>query len=250
MKNLNGFIFLFLAYASEAFGGTIRHDVPDEKYLDYGNKYECVLRINGILEEEDKIIKYHGSCIAISNRWIITAAHVVEGSKRNIVIFEEKEIPIIKSVIHKDFKRGNFGSIDLALCKLDKELNLKFYPELYHENNEIGKICGIAGYGKTGDGVIGANKVDDKKRGGSNKIFAISDYSLYCIMSKSTPTELEFLISHGDSGGGLFIDGKLAGVNSCVFSSDGKADSSYGDESCHIRVSKQIEWIKKILDEN
>ena len=58
-------------------------------------------------------------------------------------------------------------------------------------------------------------------------------------------TELEFLISPGDSGGGLFIDQKLAGIHSYVYATDGKSDSDYGDVGCSTRVSDYIEWIDK-----
>ena len=59
--------------------------------------------------------------------------------------------------------------------------------------------------------------------------------------------KLEFLISHGDSGGGLFINGKLAGIHSFVSASDKKADSSYGDQSGHTRISTYKRWIDFIV---
>jgi hypothetical protein len=61
-------------------------------------------------------------------------------------------------------------------------------------------------------------------------------------------TELEFLIASGDSGGGLFIDNKLAGINSCVMAVDKKPDSTYNDESGHTRISKFIGWIKENIE--
>ena len=62
-------------------------------------------------------------------------------------------------------------------------------------------------------------------------------------------TELEFLIGSGDSGGGLFLDGKLAGINSCVLAIDKKPNSTYSDESGHTRVSKYIDWINLTISE-
>jgi len=234
----------------ESFSGTIRHDVEDKKYLDYGKKHTCVFKLGGIVEENGEEVKYHGSCTAVSKRWVVTAAHVVkvEGLKRIFLFVGEKEVPIEKVILSPEFK-GSFGSTDLALCRISEDLDLTRYPELYEGSDELGKICGISGCGRTGNGITGANLDSDKKRAGSNKVEAVSDGALYCNMSRHGPTELEFLISHGDSGGGLFIDGKLAGVNSSVLSKDGKTDSNYGDESCHTRISKHREWIKKIISD-
>jgi hypothetical protein len=110
--------------------------------------------------------------------------------------------------------------------------------------DELDKICSISGYGSTGTGITGAVKYDDKKRAGSNKIMEVTDHLLKCDMSRQNPTSLEFLIAHGDSGGGLFIDKKLAGINSFV-ASDDKPDSSFGDESCHTRVCKYKIWLEE-----
>jgi len=231
------------------FGGTIRHDTQDEKYLNYGKNHQCVLKLGGVLEENGKEVKYFGSCTVISENWVITAAHVVKDAKHTYVSFENKEIPIQEIFICNDFK-GNFGPGDLALCRVKEGIKLSHYPQLYGKKDELGKICGIAGFGRTGTGTTGAQKEGDVKRAGSNKIEATSDGAVYCTMSRVNPTELEFLISHGDSGGGLFIDGMLAGVNSSVLSKDGSTDSNYGDESCHTRISRYKGWIEETISKN
>jgi hypothetical protein len=56
-------------------------------------------------------------------------------------------------------------------------------------------------------------------------------------------TSLEFLIASGDSGGGLFIDGKLAGINSCIMAVNGSPKSDYRTESGHTRISINLDWI-------
>jgi hypothetical protein len=90
---------------------------------------------------------------------------------------------------------------------------------------------------------------DGKKRGGSNIIDKIDRELLVCTPSRAyNKTELEFLIGSGDSGGGLFIDGKLAGINSCVMATDGKPNSTYSDESGHTRISKYINWIETTIN--
>jgi len=61
---------------------------------------------------------------------------------------------------------------------------------------------------------------------------------------------MEFLIASGDSGGGLFIDKKLAGITSCVMTTDGNTDSNYNDERGHTRISQHINWIESTINEN
>jgi hypothetical protein len=249
MKKLKTITTIFLIiFCLDAFGGTIRHDVPDDKYVKYGEKHECVFKLGGIIEENGQEVKYFGSCVLVSSRWVVTAAHVVKGAKRTYVFSKDGEIPIEEVIICPDYN-GKFGSTDLAVCKIKKGIELNLYPELYEKKDEIGKICGIAGYGRTGTGLTGANKEGDGKRAGSNKIEAVSEGALFCVMDRKNPTELEFLISHGDSGGGLFIDGKLAGINSSVLSNDGKSDSNYGEESCHTRISNYRDWVQKTISQ-
>ena len=59
---------------------------------------------------------------------------------------------------------------------------------------------------------------------------------------------MEFIICPGDSGGGLFIDKKIAGINSCVIATDGKPNSTYTDEGGHTRISQHLDWIHSVLE--
>ena len=115
----------------------------------------------------------------------------------------------------------------------------------------MNKICCIVGYGITGTGRSGGIKWDGKRRAGSNKITNIYKNMLMCDMSLEKPTQLEFCMASGDSGGGLFIDKKLAGINSCVFHDDPKLIGKYNDDSGHIRISNKecLDWIKYIIYE-
>jgi hypothetical protein len=61
----------------------------------------------------------------------------------------------------------------------------------------------------------------------------------------SNRTSLEFFIASGDSGGGLFIDSRLAGINSCVMAIDRSPKSKYNEQSGHTRIQKFISWIEE-----
>jgi hypothetical protein len=76
----------------------------------------------------------------------------------------------------------------------------------------------------------------------------IFNHMLICSLKHGQKTSLEFLISHGDSGGGLFIDSKLAGINSCVFAEDKSLNSDINDESGHTRISINKKWIDEIIE--
>lgn len=226
--------------------GTIDPYTEDTKYIEYGKNFNCILQIQGY--DSDSRLNM-ASCVLIHESWILTAAHVVAPLDNCSIKTGSDKIIIEKVFIPKVFKMNKFGAGDIALGRLKTKINLDKYPTLYTERNELGKVCEISGFGVTGNFLTGPKMSDGKRRAGRNKIEEIRSELLVCSPSRGRDKlELEFLISHGDSGGGLFIDNKLAGISSCVMASDKNPDSSYTDEGCHTRVSGYIAWIKEIID--
>lgn len=243
---------IFLLICSFSFissAGTIDPSVSDSKYIDYAKDFKCIYQICGCYNDGTK---FCASAIVIDSHWILTAAHVVKDYKACFIHKGDKAYIIKEIIIHEDYNGDTFGASDLALGYISSDIGLDFYPELYEDDDEEGKICSISGYGLTGTFSTGANLSDNKQRAGSNHIDRTEADLLICspsTRSSTKRTSLEFLIASGDSGGGLFIDGKLAGINSCVFSVDRKPDSTYGDESGHTRISKYAKWIKEKKNE-
>jgi hypothetical protein len=237
-------ILLFLIFSLSGFvsiSGTIDPFVDDSKYIEYGTKFNNVLSLEGKNTKDQVML---GSCVLIDKEWVLTAAHISIEMSSGGVKYNDEIIPIDKLIIHKDFNIDRFGIADISLCHLSREIHLDSYPELYDDNNELGKICSISGFGFTGTFETTSKFSDGKRRAGHNFIEAIQEDLLVCSPSKDDKkTNLEFLIAHGDSGGGLFIESKLAGINSCVMATDKKTDSSYTDEGGHTRVSKYKPWI-------
>ena len=242
-------LFLFLCFVligQQVIAGTRSPEVEDSKYIEYGSQHKCVLPICGILG--DKLnSQFKASCVMIDEYHFITAAHVIMGSITQHVIYNNEAYPCAILAAHIDFDFDKIGSNDIAIGRLQRPIKLDFYPELYTDKDEKDKICSISGYGFPGTFKTGyiQSKFDNIRRAGSNIIDESSKYLLKISAHKGTKTSLEFLISPGDSGGGLFINQKLAGINSYVYATDGKSNADYGDISCHTRISTHADWIEK-----
>jgi hypothetical protein len=243
-------VILFLLLPPAAFSGTRHPSTPDEKHVEYGKKFTYITRI--MAREVSTGKPQFASAVLIAPNWALTAAHVVHGTKDVAILMNDDKvvIKIPKVIEHKDFDPSNDpGFYDIALCYSDKDFGLDFYPELYKDGDEEGKICSIAGYGLNGDFKFGVTNADTKRRAGSNKIERCERNVLICTPSNTPRTELEYLICMGDSGGGLFIGNKLAGINSFVTCDVGKVpDSSYHTEAAHTRISLYYDWVKSQIE--
>ncbi len=239
------YIVFLLLFCYGLYGGTIDPKKSDSEYIEYGTKHTCVMKLLGHMGD-DKNTPYTASCVMIDPYYALTAAHVVYGTVTQYVMYNGIPHVCLITAIHSDFKPNKMGYNDIAIIRLSKPINLEFYPEISSDTNEISKICSIAGFGHTGNLNSGyvRSKDDGKKRAGSNMVHSIEKHLLIC-SSTDQHTSLEFLICPGDSGGGLFIDKKLAGINSCVFANDGNTNSDYGDNSGHTRTSIFVDWIQE-----
>ncbi len=236
------YLIIFIILIGSTLAGTIDPGTPDSKYLEYAKQFTFVGKVSG---KNEKGMSYFASGVAIDSHHILTAAHVVKDCSNCFFYINNKEYCVYKVVYSKKHETS-FGTGDIAIGFIKEDLSLDTYPQLYAESDEIEKLCDISGFGMTGTFLTGPNIGDTKHRAGSNRIDYIENELLVCSPSKGKDkTNLEFLIASGDSGGGLFIDGKLAGINSCVFVSKGSPNSKYGTESGHTRVSTYIDWIKE-----
>lgn len=225
--------------------GTIDPQKKDSQYIEYGEKFIHTGKIYGT---DIKGLEYYGSCIAFDSQLILTAAHILHDAKTANVLLNNKHIKVDKWIIHHNFKYEILGYNDIAICLLDSPIDLQWYPKLYNDKNELGKLCSLSGYGVAGTFITGPSIVDNHKRAGSNMISAIEDGVLICDPSTDhTKTSMEFFICPGDSGGGLFIGNEIAGIHSYTI----KFKPSNRQYSGHTRISNHIEWInisKKSLE--
>ena len=249
MVKTASFFILFL-FCLSSIAGTIDPYVDDSKYIAYGEKFFYIGEI--LVNRKDTDAIYAGSVVAIDNKVVLTAAHILHEYKQAKIVINKKILNVTKSVVYDDYHYNTFGKHDIAVCFLDIDIGLDWYPDLYSDADESGKICALSGYGSTGDFFTGIIKSGNgTKRAGSNKIDSTDDFALFCSPSFiHNRTSLEFLIAVGDSGGGLFIDNRLAGIHSGII--EGKTNrgkSKYGAVSVHTRISKYKDWIQKIVSE-
>jgi hypothetical protein len=245
-------VIAMFGFSSLVYAGTIDPDTPDEKYLNYGNQFPYVVKI--VCSDTNNQL-FYGSAVVIDKHWILTAAHVVKNSNRwKIISDEDVEYTISNMILHPDYIPENYGFNDIAIGFIQKPLLINYYPQFYESDNETGKNCSISGWGLTGTFLNRKDlRYDSKRRSGTNVIDSINYQTLVCSPSRRSEgaTELEYLVADGDSGGGLFIDGKLAGINSFLerrkINGEENDLSAYRQTSHHSRVSIHTPWIKRTI---
>lgn len=240
---------ILVLWGAAAFAGTIDPNTPDEKYLEFGKQFPFVMRIRAVeLKPVDpkSVVTWHASAVLIQPHWVLTAAHVLDGVAAPTILDNAKpakEYPLTYTVVHSLFNADKNGYYDIALGYSEKDFGLDFYPELNTDTDEVGKTVTLAGFGFHGTFRTGLSVSDGKRRAGSNKISSLERSVLVCDPSQKNRTALEFLITPGDSGGGLFIGNKLAGIHSFLMAKDGKPNGTYTDESAHTRISLYADWV-------
>jgi hypothetical protein len=240
-------IIMFVMFTNVALAGTMRHDVSENKFLEFGSRFFCTKKIVGVKETEDGKTYAVASCVILNENWIITCAHITEEKIDYLsVIIDDKPYLLDKFIVNKDFDSKKMQA-DIAMGYCSKGFGEINGVELYRKKIKINDFCSFAGYGRYGTMLDGATKFDGKLRGGTNLIdsFFKSDMVTITGSRNNSRTRLEFLPNVGDSGGGLFVQGKLAGITSLVLSADKKADSNYGDEGAFVQIYPHLEWIEK-----
>lgn len=240
-------LFLLLFLCSSLFAGTTDPNVPDSEYVEYASSLDYVVEIEGKCNDDTL---FYGSAVLIDDHNFLTAAHVVENYKSCKISVNRNEFLISRVISHPNFKNENIGFADIAIGHSEKPFKIKNYPSLYNDTEEQNKICLISGYGMNGKFGTenSALAFDRKRRAGSNMIDKIENDTLVCIETNTgqdNHTSMEFMISSGDSGGPLFIDNKLAGINSVLTTVKSSVEPKRRVESAHTRISKFVKWIQE-----
>lgn len=283
-----GAIGMFLLF----FNGITRHDVSEDNYLAFAKEkqFDCIVPV---FRDTASI----GSGVLISDRHVLTAAHIIvesdikedtivqnnntlilyqpynvrlDTSNINIIINGQK-IRTKKVTPHPGYAAdSSVHAFDLLLIELEEPVKGITPAVLNTRKDEMGAIVAGCGFGASGRAdkpedvgqfnkkIAGENTIDSlcgqKVNGQFSKLMADFDHPTRTDcnpLGSAKPLPLEYAVSGGDSGGGLFRQRKgkweLIGIcsGSAVNIEKLLEVGYYGQTMTWTRVSVYNDWIKK-----
>ena len=242
--------------------------------------------VSGVVQIETYDSFGSGVLLAGSN-FILTAAHVVWWDALNSPMPAELvevhfdlpggrvTVQATQVIVNPGYTGDVGDGNDLALIKLSSVPEGVTGYELY-DGNPIGQIYTLVGYGRIGTGATGAtdDNLNNLKLVGQNRFEAngsLADYPDSLLISDFDSGEAEndalgivyglndlglgdneALSASGDSGGPLFVDGKIAAIVSFGFVEPGAwdvtagVDSSFGEFDADTNVQPFADWINNV----
>ena len=228
----------------------VRHDIPDERFIELGKKYPQICHLSD------------GEATLIKENWVVTAAHAaillseeLENGKTPKVSIGNKQYEVEKVILHPNFQMSDTSiENDIALIQIKGKITSIPLAKLYDKQNEIGKQITIVGRGDFGTGLTGPQNWDKITRAATNRIDGVDGQ--WIIFNFDNPqsentTELEGISGPGDSGGPAFIDldnvRYIVGVSSNQADNDSGKQGIYGVTEYYARISFYKKWIEESI---
>lgn len=231
--------------AQATFAGTTDDGIDDSHYLAYGERFADYTKVCAVVDSDGTLSL--STAVLLADQWAITAAHVVLNAATAVVDGHRVD----RVFVHHEFDPNHVGRNDIAMLRLAERFSNPWYPPISTDpaNEHVGDVCLVAGFGIHGPLSQGYRDADGRLRAGTQTIERFENGVIVCL-GRRRSSAMEMLISPGDSGGPLFLDGRLAGINSFTSKdADGKPlRSREGEESGHTRVSLHAEWIRGVME--
>lgn len=250
-----------------AQAGSIRHDRSDANYQALANLFPSV----GRLSLRGPASAWTCSGTLIGSSWLLTAAHCLEDQAANFQNATTGSFSIggnsyavrggVKYSGWLNDNRNPTVGADIGILQLNSNVSNVTAASRFTNTNEALQVGTYVGFGNRGTGLTGqVPGTAGTKRAGENIIVngSILDWSSHLLLSNfsdpriagSNARNLEYSIAQGDSGGGLFINGLLAGVSTVIYNSNANFMwGDYSDFSLATRVSSFNNWIHNVMSQ-
>jgi V8-like Glu-specific endopeptidase len=246
-NNISIAIILFTGLISCKLSSSVANvkELTSQSPIEFGKQFTSVCKVG---------VK-GGDGTLIDKNWVLTAGHVAEGMFNRTngelsVYFENgSEYKVQQVFLHPKYQP--MGNYDLALLKLESNVDPVDPIQIYSQNDELNQIIILAGHG---DKRAADNSwiKDGKLRAYTNIVDDVSN--THIIFDYDSPendaTEREGTSGPGDSGGPAFIRKNgilyLAGVSS-MGEPGINGPATFGAVEYFVRVSKFQDWIKETM---
>lgn len=233
---------LAIAAPTVALGATLAAAVPAQALIS-DQFAEDSVHANAVVSEQigddgDE----DGNCTgtAVADYWVVTARHCLENSETPGGSVRIGQGDDQKRVKVADWYKAPAG--DIGLIRTAEPIGLKEYPEIMQETPAEGAI---ESYGWSSEGTGKTEKLPKA----DGKITELNNFALFggeqaAIARLDNDAEFQ----QGDSGGPVFMDGKLYGVLSAAFNPD-DPESTTSPESVVAPAAESYDWMIQTMIE-